>query len=190
MAAASRGATASCACKPPRIGPPASTSTTLATSAKRVGGQVAHDARVAGEATSCASGDEQGLKFLAKRPLGESKQDRGSVSRQPGWRTRGRRKAGRSARGRAVVRADDAPSCEFGEERVRQIVGLATCFRVGSQPGVVRLTPALLCGARSIAACGSLVGGVARLWVECAQQGRGVADKDVTSRDAVRLYGE
>jgi hypothetical protein len=29
------------------------------TTAKRVGGQVAHDARVAGEATSCASGDEQ-----------------------------------------------------------------------------------------------------------------------------------
>jgi hypothetical protein len=45
VAAASWGATASCACKPPRIGPPASTSTTLATTAKRVGGQVAHDAR-------------------------------------------------------------------------------------------------------------------------------------------------
>jgi hypothetical protein len=59
VAAASRGATASCACKPPRIGPPASTSTTLATTAKRVGGQVAHDARVAGEATSCASGDKR-----------------------------------------------------------------------------------------------------------------------------------
>ena len=44
VAAGSRGATASCACKPPRIGPRASTSTTLATTAKRVGGQVAHDA--------------------------------------------------------------------------------------------------------------------------------------------------
>jgi hypothetical protein len=40
----------------------------------------------------------RGLKVLAKRPLGESKQDRGSVSRRPGWRTRGRRKAGQSAR--------------------------------------------------------------------------------------------
>jgi hypothetical protein len=68
VAAAARGATASCTCKPPRIGPSASTSTTLATTAKRVGGQVAHDARVAGEATSCASGETHVSRLARGEP--------------------------------------------------------------------------------------------------------------------------
>ena len=53
-----RGAPATCACKPPRIGPPASTSTTLAIAAKQVRRPVAHDAGVAGEPTGCANGDK------------------------------------------------------------------------------------------------------------------------------------
>ena len=47
-----------CACKPPRIGPPASTSETPATAAKQVRRPVAHDAGVAGEPTGCANGDK------------------------------------------------------------------------------------------------------------------------------------
>jgi len=61
-------ATARGACKSPRIGRWASTSATPAIAAKRVGGQVAHDARVAGEATSCASGEERD----SQRPTGET----------------------------------------------------------------------------------------------------------------------
>jgi hypothetical protein len=46
-----------CACKSPRIGPAASTSRTPATAAKQVRGRVAHDAGLAGEATSSVSGE-------------------------------------------------------------------------------------------------------------------------------------
>jgi hypothetical protein len=70
-------ATARCACRSPRIRPAASTPAAPATAAKQVRGPVAHDAGVAGEATGCASGDEQvprhrraGTRFHARAYIG------------------------------------------------------------------------------------------------------------------------
>ena len=54
-----RGATATCACKPPRIGPPASTSTTLATAAKQARWPMPPAARAVSDAESPEFGETQ-----------------------------------------------------------------------------------------------------------------------------------
>ena len=63
-----RGATATCACKPPRIGPPASTSTTLATAAKQARRSITTEGPTVEDAAMRATGEQQGASRDADEP--------------------------------------------------------------------------------------------------------------------------